>query len=232
MSARQRWYPSRIADQITWHGNYADKVTNYAVNFLGFTADDAAAAVADSRWILYVLGLWLADLRAFSLSATEYVEAALTGTAGTLPVFTVPDLPDGTAPCPAGCLTRTFAFVQRMKDAPGWTPTMGQDLRVIGAENTADHPAPKFSLNVGQGADCQCVAIPFTKYTHEGVVIQSRRGTGDWETIATTTARSFTDERALLVAGQPEVREYRLRYWDKGIANGPWSEVQKATVAP
>lgn len=229
---RQKWYPSRIAEQLVWHGNYADKVTNYAVNNLGFTADDAAFTVSDSRWIAYVLGLWLADLRAFSLSATDYVEAALTGTAGSLPVFTAPDLPDGTTPVGAGALTRIFAFVQRFKDAPGYTTAMGQDLGIIGAENTADHPSPKFALTVGQGAGCQCVAVPFTKYTHEGVVIQSRRGTGDWESIATTTARSFTDERPLLVATQPEVREYRLRYWDKGIANGPWSEVMKATVAP
>src|SRR6266576_2466832 len=109
---RQNWYPSRIAEQLTWHGNYADKVTGYAVA-LGFTAGEAAATVADSHWILYVLGLWLSDLRTFSLAATGYVEAALAGTAGTLPVFTVPDLPDDTAPCPAGCLTRIFAFVQR-----------------------------------------------------------------------------------------------------------------------
>jgi len=27
------------------------------------------------------------------------------------------------------------------------------------------------------------------------------------------------DERPLLVAGTPEVREYRMRFWDKGISN-------------
>ena len=29
-----------------------------------------------------------------------------------------------------------------------------------------------------------------------------------------------------------QMPEYRMRYWDKGIANGPWADVQKATVAP
>ena len=68
-----------------------------------------------------------------------------------------------------------------------------------------------------------------------GPVLSSRR---DWRagggffSCKSTAARTFTDERALLVAGQPEVREYRARYWDRGIANGAWSDVQKMTVAP
>jgi hypothetical protein len=39
-------------------------------------------------------------------------------------------------------------------------------------------------------------------------------------------------DRPLLNPAQPEVREYRLRFWDKGTPNGAWSEVQKITVAP
>jgi hypothetical protein len=40
------------------------------------------------------------------------------------------------------------------------------------------------------------------------------------------------DERPLLVAGQPEVREYRMRFWDKGTPNGDWTDVVKVTVSP
>jgi hypothetical protein len=36
----------------------------------------------------------------------------------------------------------------------------------------------------------------------------------------------------LLVATQPEVREYRLRFWDKGTPNGDWCDVVKITVSP
>ena len=38
----------------------------------------------------------------------------------------------------------------------------------------------------------------------------------------------YHDDRPLLVAGTPEVRKYRLRYWDKGLANGDCSDT--ATV--
>ena len=40
------------------------------------------------------------------------------------------------------------------------------------------------------------------------------------------------DERPLLVATTPEVREYRARFWDKGTPNGDWCDVGKVTVAP
>ncbi|MCA1963224.1 MAG: hypothetical protein LDL31_04705 [Prosthecobacter sp.] len=40
------------------------------------------------------------------------------------------------------------------------------------------------------------------------------------------------DERPLLVAGAPEVREYRMRFWDKGTPNGDWTDVVKVTVSP
>ena len=34
------------------------------------------------------------------------------------------------------------------------------------------------------------------------------------------------------VAGTPEVREYRMRFWDKGMPNGDWTDVVKVTVSP
>ena len=37
---------------------------------------------------------------------------------------------------------------------------------------------------------------------------------------------------ALTLPGTPEVRQYRLRYWDKGTPNGDWTEVATITVGP
>jgi hypothetical protein len=36
---------------------------------------------------------------------------------------------------------------------------------------------------------------------------------------------------AIVTANAAYRREFRHRYWDKGIENGPWSHVQKVTVA-
>jgi hypothetical protein len=74
--------------------------------------------------------------------------------------------------------------------------------------------------------------LAFVKRSHMGIYIESRRGTGDWEFLAIETNSPYWDERALLAAGQPEVREYRVRYWDKGTPNGPWCDVIRITVGP
>jgi hypothetical protein len=93
--------------------------------------------------------------------------------------------------------------------------------------------APKFTTAVEQGASSQVVRFTFYKYGHMGVHIEGRRGdAGAWEMLGIDTESPYQDERPLLAAGQPEVREYRMRFWDKGTANGDWTDVASVTVAP
>ena len=74
--------------------------------------------------------------------------------------------------------------------------------------------------------------LTFFKYSHMGVHIESRRGNGLWEFLSVDTETPYLDERPLLGAGQPEVREYRMRFWDKGTPNGDWTDVSSVTVSP
>ena len=104
-------------------------------------------------------------------------------------------------------------------------------LLSLSAEET-EKTVPKFLTTLEQGAGCQCVKHVFYKYTHQGVYIESRRGTGAWEFQAIDTESPYLDERPLLVTGVPEVREYRMRFWDKGTPNGDWTDVVKVTVSP
>jgi hypothetical protein len=41
------------------------------------------------------------------------------------------------------------------------------------------------------------------------------------------TEKPHAHDVTLLAANATEIREYRLRFWDKGQANGDWSPVQK-----
>ena len=235
---RQHYYPSAIPDQVLWLMNYADKITGY-LTAVGMAAG-APATVADARYLAYILGPWLTDVRAFNKAATDAITIAESGlTAGSqypMPVFTAPPMPTTplppVVPVPAGALDRIFKVVAQLKEATGYTTAMGMDLKIIGAEDSADHPTPKYSLKLGQGTSCQCVDIPFSKFGHEGVYIEGKRGGGPFEFVAIDTEKPYTDARPLLNPTQPEVREYRLRFWDKGNPNGPWSDVQKITVAP
>jgi hypothetical protein len=230
---RQNYYPSRIGDQITWHENFRTKLPGY-VAILGLLPAKADAVVASSRFIIYVLSQWLTGARALGPAATEAVDLLLNGTGDdpvALPTFTAPALPTGVAPVPPGALLGIFDLVAEIKDSDGYTDAIGQDLGIIGSEDSVDHPSPTIKLTLGAGADVQVVNIAFRKFGHMGVHLECRRNGGAWEFLAIDTESPYTDERPLLVAGTPEVREYRARFWDKGTPNGDWTDVAKVTVA-
>ena len=130
-----------------------------------------------------------------------------------------------------GTLTRIFALVAKVKLNANYTEAIGTDLGVVGPAETGK-AAPKFLTELQQGGGCQCVKLTFYKYTHTGVHIESKRGTGAWELLGIDTESPYKDERPLLAAATPEVREYRLRFWDKGTPNGDWTDVVKVTVSP
>jgi len=118
-----------------------------------------------------------------------------------------------------------------MKRHAKFTEAIGTDLGAIGPEET-EKAVPKFLTELLQGAGHQTVKLTFYKYGHMGVYIESRRGTGAWEFLAIDTETPYEDARPLLAAGTPEVREYRMRFWDKGTPNGDWTDVAKVTVSP
>lgn len=235
---RQNYYPGRIGDQIAWLLNYAAKLPLHG-STLGVSAGDVTASVNDALWCAYVLGAWLASVRAFAPSTTDAVDEVLTGTreeAVVLPTFTAPALPAGVTAAPPGALTRIFALIAKMKLSAAYTEAIGTDLGVVGA--VAGNPpgasnTARFLTELLQGAGQQTVKLTFYKYGHMGVWIECRRGAnGQWEFLAIDTESPYLDERPLLAAGQPEVREYRMRFWDKGTPNGDWTDVTSVTVSP
>ena len=232
---KQFYWPSRMASQVSWLNNWKNKLPTYG-SIGSIDAGRITALVADANWLIYIYGAWIGWLRSSAEAGTQYLTVISLGITGgsTLPapVFTPPAPPTGATAVGAGALTRLFKAVQDIKEGASYTTAVGGDLQIIGTEiNPEDHPVPVFTPRVGQGAISQCVDFSIVRYSHEGVLIDSRRG-GSWEQIGITTSRTFCDERPLLDPTKPEVREYRMRYWDKGIANGDWTDIAKVTVAP
>ena len=195
---RQTYYPSRIGDQVIWLDNYASKLPTYGPT-LGVASADVTASVKDAKWCSYVLNLWLGAVRAFSPSTTDAVDNVLTGTgaaAVVLPGFTAPALPAGVTAALPGALNRIFGLAATMKLASAYTEAIGTDLGLVGAAVT-EKPLPKFAANTEQGGANESVRLVFTKYTHMGVYIESRRGTGAWEFLTIDTESPYLDERAL-----------------------------------
>jgi hypothetical protein len=76
------------------------------------------------------------------------------------------------------------------------------------------------------------VKIVFRKFGRQGVVIHGKRGGGGWELLAIDLSSPYLDERPLLVAGQPELREYKLQYYDDAAPVGDFTTVMSVNVAP
>ncbi|MEK0451275.1 MAG: hypothetical protein RL088_3543 [Verrucomicrobiota bacterium] len=231
---RQPYFPRTIDKRPEWFGNFATQLI--AANAtLGLPADDVTDIVADARFCEYACGVWLAAVREFGPAATASIEELLSGTVGasfTLAVFTAPALPSGVALVAAGALDRIFLFVQTIKSRPSYTEAIGLQLGIVGAEDSAENPVPTFSLKVERGEGCECVRVAFKKYGRAGVVIHSRRNGGAWEMLAIDLSSPYLDERALLVPTAPEIREYRLQFFDGAGATGEFSPTQSVTVAP
>ncbi len=239
---RQRFFPRLIEARPEWFGTYGTQINALGVSILGFTAPEVAATVADALYLEYCSGSWLTAVREFGPACTAALNVLYDQPASdpyVLPVFTAPPLPGAATPLPAvvavapGALQRIFTFVQAIKLKPAYTEAIGLQLGIVGSEDTAEHPVPEFTAKSELGDDCHCVRIKFKKFGHMGVAIYSRRGAnGAWEFLGIDTDSPYLDEREPLVAGQPEVREYRMRFWDGGSENGEWTDVASVIVGP
>jgi hypothetical protein len=216
----------------------ADKLPRY-VTALNLPPAQVAAGVAACKFAIYVLGEWLPAVRSFGPAATSEVEALFSGEGASqmaLPVFRAPALPEGVGPVPTGALTRLFELVQLIKNSTGYNEVIGRDLGIVAPTTTTPAPgdsaAPPLTCKLVEGQTNQAVNLGFRKNKHMGVYIESQRGAGPLAYLAIATQSPYHDDRPLLVAGTPEVRQYRLRYWDKGHANGDWSDTAAITVGP
>jgi hypothetical protein len=102
----------------------------------------------------------------------------------------------------------------------------------VGSEDSSENPVPTFSLKVDRNGTQEFVRIGFRKYGHAAVLIQSRRNGGAWETLGIDFGSPYNDERPLLVATAPEIREYRLQFYDGSAGHGDFTAVQSISVAP
>lgn len=228
----QRYFPSTTAEQVQWLLNFANQLPAWQ-SALGLSDAELAAAVADARWVAYVIGSWREAADTFAAAAPESRKLVLHGEGlAQLPVFTPPPLPAGVVAVPNGALDRLFRRVQFLKIHPGCTETVAQSLGIVTRPEPV-RPMPRFRLKAVRSATgAPEVSIGFSSYGHEAVWIASRRNGGKEEALGIGGATPWFDRRPLLVPGQAETREYRLRFWDKGEPTGDWTPWRTIAVAP
>ncbi len=230
---RQDYYPSIVSEQVLWLGRFARELPGQAAE-LPLTAEVVAGAVADALWVAYTLGPWRTAIRMLSKTATAAMEAVQTGTgddAHELPSIIAP-VPGDAVPRPPGALKRIFRLVQILKASPGYNEAIGRHLGLLTLTDAREHPAPSLAVKVERGATSEVAVLKMEKWGRIALHIESRRGGGDWEKLGLTSRIRFTDARPLLDPARPEIREYRVRYYEGNGPTGEWSNVVKVTLSP
>ena len=123
-----------------------------------------------------------------------------------------------------------FNQIARIKVSPNYTEVIGKDLGIIGTHYTVEHPIPEYSLALETDSEGPCVRIDFKKYGHDGIWIETRTNGGEWVYLAIDTVKPHIDDRPFAPGITHETREYQLRWWDKSVAHGDWSGVQRAVL--
>jgi hypothetical protein len=232
---RQRWFPTKLADQVAWLINYKNTLPTYAAA-LGLTAAQVTAAQADCGWLIYVLQTWLNAVRNFSLICTQSAQLAQSGTPNgtmTLPGFTAPGLPTGVTAQTAGALDRIFALVQAIKNDGKSNPEIETALKIAGSDATGPDLGtiqPKFTVEIvgnkvivhwnwgGFSSDLDALELQVDRNDGKGF---------GFLTIDTTPG--YTDTQPFPAART--VWSYRAIYRVGDAQVGVWSDVVSIAVA-
>ncbi|MCX6896405.1 MAG: hypothetical protein NTZ16_13090, partial [Verrucomicrobia bacterium] len=124
-----------------------------------------------------------------------------------------------------GIFTRVKTLVARIKLAPGYTDSIGQALRIIGAEQTVDFSTLKPILTVK--IDAGVVIVGWLKQGMDGVEIWVDRGAG-FAFLALDTVPDYTDTQPLPASG---LWKYKAIYRLNDERVGQWSDVISLPVA-
>lgn len=223
--AKAFFIPSDDAGKCTWLSNFAAKLPTYAA-IVGVTPAEAAQVADDNLFFTYVCDA-LNKFKTYTQDWTAYKNAARNGpTLGNLP--TAPVLGAAPVPVSAEIFGRAALLGSRIKRHSSYTDAIGQDLGLIGAEQTVDlvniKPVLKVQMQAGHPN------LLWTKQGMDGIEIWVDRGTGTFAFLAIDTIPDYLDTAALPAAGTSAVWKYKTIYRFHDDQVGQWSDILSVSV--
>lgn len=218
--------PRTEPELVVWLNNFATSYATHAAT-LGLAPETAEALTRDAAMFQYLVGDLIPTYQAAVQARTAYKNLLKEGPVDAAPP-PVPAAPvTGAHPpaVPPGIMPRVRNLIARIKSSPGYNESIGRDLGIAG-EGTPGPSGPSKPTPRASAVTDGTVVIAFNKAGFDGVVIESRRsGETGWTRLGTDNYSPYTDGRPPLVAGRPEVREYRLRFLDRDEPVGEWSDI-------
>lgn len=222
------YYPRRLQARIAWHANFAAQAAASGTTY-GLTPADVAQIQTDADNVRLVVQ-WTEAVEAFAQAATAYRDALMAGNR-IVPAPAPPVAPAGLVLAPGsmnGIVERTRRYIRVVKASGAYTRAVGEAYGIVPPER-ARHGTPTVSAEAFANT---LVRLRLFKAGYSFFAIDSRRGGGDWEQIGFSNRALFLDERAPLVAGQPELREYRVQGIVGNTRTGDLSNVVAIVTVP
>jgi hypothetical protein len=206
---KKHYLPRPVPQRVIWLNTFATKLATHAAT-VGITPGEVSLVAAMAAFYAYIVSL--IDLaRTFTENLTEYrnliSNAPLNTTLTPVPALSPPVGP--ALPATIGIFTYISGLVQRIKGHADYNDAIGQDMGIIGDEQTPFDSAnfkPK-----GEGkAQIGYVNIKFEKSQCDSMHIYTWNGTA-FVYLANDTESPYHDTRPLTEPGQPESRQFQLR---------------------
>ena len=148
------YIPSADADKAAWLQNATVKLAVYQTT-LNLTEEDLQQVVRDSDMFAYTLNLQnIIKQTQQNVTAYKNLLKHQSGNQQLNAVPTLPVFPTAPTMVDAGIFDRMRSLVQRIKNSPGYTEAIGQDLDVIPPITSIDlnaiSPVLKGALDVGR----------------------------------------------------------------------------------
>jgi hypothetical protein len=202
--AKQDYIPRQDTEFLAWHDNFKTQAAAVAAT-VGLIAADTTVINNDN-----------AELHTKHTAMVTAKAAQQAATAGKKNSF-------------RNVSDRTRALANRIKTHAAYTTAIGEQLGIVGAEDTTDLNTAKPTLRL-TAATPGNVRIEFNKGLSDGVRILSKRGSETaFSFLAIDTESPYIDTRPNLAPG-PETRQYQAQYILSDEPIGNLSDVLPVTV--
>lgn len=202
--ARNDFIPNAQNDFLAWHDNFKAQTTALMAT-LGLTQTEVDAVATDNT-----------NARNKALAADTAQAASKAATADYRATARTVE-------------TNARNLARRIKTHPSYTEAIGQQLGIVGPEDTTDLSQAKPTLKL-ESVAAGAVTIGFQKSVADGVWIYSRRGSeGDFSPLALDLFSPYVDNRSNLTAS-PESREYIGYFVQNDQLIGNASDALRVTV--
>ena len=224
------YIPKEETALLVWFADHAAGVSTHGAT-VGLSPADIAQATADADTVSHAVNgrsLYESKKQEFTAYKDILLYAALnTPLPGTPVPPTVGALGPGAL---AACVARARQRAERIKSHPKYTTAIGEDCRIIAPAGALPPTQPTLQAVAETGFQ---VRLTFAMLGHDQLEIQFKRGAElDFSLLAYDTNSPYLDALAPVVAGQPEVRQYRARWRDDDQPFGDWSDIVQVTARP